>query len=159
MNSFKLLRSSINSISIRSNKLYLLNNRAFCREDVKQGDNTEEVSFIFKYLADGKEVKVTSNIGKSILNAAHANKIDLEGACDSSLACSTCHVILDDEIFDSIPEAKEEEDDLLDLAFGLTHTSRLGCQVLLTKQFEGRVIEIPAATKNLYVDGHKPQPH
>jgi ferredoxin len=125
------------------------------------GDNRakELVNFTFKYLADGKEVNITSEVGNNILKAAHENKVDIEGACDCSLACSTCHVILDQDIFDSIPQAEEVEDDLLDLAFGLTHTSRLGCQVLLTKQFEGKIIEIPSATKNLYVDGHKPQPH
>jgi ferredoxin len=53
----------------------------------------------------------------------------------------------------------EEEDDLLDLAFGLTHTSRLGCQVIVTKEFEGTTICVPSATRNLYVDGHKPKPH
>jgi ferredoxin len=118
-----------------------------------------KVNFTFKYLADGTEVKVAGEIGKNILKTAHENKIDIEGACDCSLACSTCHIILDQKIYESIPPAEEVEDDLLDLAFGLTHTSRLGCQVILTKEFEGQIIEIPSATKNLYVDGHKPQPH
>lgn len=111
-------------------------------------DQQEKVSFIFKYLSDGTEVPVTSSVGDSILKAAHDNKIDIEGACDSSLSCSTCHVILDDDIFESIPHAEETEDDLLDLAYGLTHTSRLGCQVLLTKQFDGKVIKIPAESNN-----------
>ncbi len=61
------------------------------------------------------------------MEIAHKNDIDLEGACESSLACSTCHVILEDKIFENLPEAKLEEEDLLDLAFGLTPTSRLGC--------------------------------
>ena len=65
--------------------------------------------------------------GESLLDVAHNNGIDLEGACESSLACSTCHVILEPAIYDSLGEPCEEEEDLLDLAYGLTHTSRLGC--------------------------------
>ena len=68
-----------------------------------------------------------ARIGESILEVAHNNQVELEGACESSLACSTCHVILDNSIYDSLPEAVEEEEDMLDLAYGLTHTSRLGC--------------------------------
>ena len=135
-------------------QLYTITGSSF---STTQNDN--KVSFTFKYLSDGTEVKVTADIGKNILKTAHENKIDIEGACDCSLACSTCHIILNQKIYDSLPPAEEVEDDLLDLAFGLTHTSRLGCQVKLTKEFEGQIIEIPSATKNLYVDGHKPQPH
>jgi len=58
---------------------------------------------------------------------AHENNIDLEGACDESLACSTCHVILEEKIFKNLECASLEEQDLLDLAYGLTNTSRLGC--------------------------------
>ena len=134
-----------------------INNNSYFSFSTSQQEN--KVNFTFKYLADGTEVKVTGEIGKNILKTAHENKIDIEGACDCSLACSTCHIILDQKIYESIPPAEEVEDDLLDLAFGLTHTSRLGCQVILTKEFEGQIIEIPSATKNLYVDGHKPQPH
>jgi ferredoxin len=68
-------------------------------------------------------------------------------------------VILEQKIYDNLPKPVEEEDDLLDLAFGLTHTSRLGCQVIVTKEFEGTTICVPSATRNLYVDGHKPKPH
>jgi ferredoxin len=53
------------------------------------------------------------------------------------LACSTCHVILASEIYDDLEEACEEEEDLLDLAYGLTHTSRLGCQIMITEEMEG----------------------
>ncbi len=134
-----------------------ININSYCSFSTSQQEN--KVNFTFKYLADGTEVKVTGEIGKNILKTAHENKIDIEGACDCSLACSTCHIVLGQKIYESIPPAEEVEDDLLDLAFGLTHTSRLGCQVILTKEFEGQIIEIPSATKNLYVDGHKPQPH
>lgn len=74
-------------------------------------------------------------------------------------ACSTCHVILEEEVFESLEEPSEEEEDMLDQAFGLTPTSRLGCQVELTEAMDGIKIKLPSATRNMYVDGHKPKPH
>jgi ferredoxin len=98
-------------------------------------------------------------VGSTLLEAAHQTGIDLEGACEGSVACSTCHVVLDHEVFDSLPEASEDEDDMLDCAFGLTETSRLGCQVVVTPDMNGTTVELPAATRNFYVDGHVPKPH
>ena len=93
-----------------------------------------------------------ARIGESLLDVAHNNEVDLEGACESSLACSTCHVILASNIYDELDEAVEEEEDMLDLAYGLTHTSRLGCQVFVTKEMEGMRVKLPSATRNFYVD-------
>ena len=90
-----------------------------------------------------------------MLDVAHNNGIDLEGACESSLACSTCHVILESGVYDSLEEPCEEEEDLLDLAYGLTHTSRLGCQVKVTREMENMVVKLPSATRNFYVDKKK----
>ena len=66
---------------------------------------------------------------------------------------------MEDKIYDELPYPEEEEEDLLDLAFGLTFTSRLGCQVFVTKEMEGMKVKLPTATRNFYVDGHKPKPH
>jgi ferredoxin len=66
---------------------------------------------------------------------------------------------LEDEIYDSIEEPSEDEEDMLDQAFGLTATSRLGCQIKLAKEHEGMTIKLPSATRNFYVDGHVPKPH
>jgi ferredoxin-2, mitochondrial len=71
------------------------------------------------------------------LEVAKKYDVELEGACEASLACSTCHVILPKDIYQKLEDAVDEEEDLLDLAFGLTPTSRLGCQVKITKDFEG----------------------
>ena len=101
----------------------------------------------------------TAAVGSTLLQAAHRSHIDLEGACEGSVACSTCHVILQPDIFDALTEASEEEDDMLDMAFGLTETSRLGCQVEVTGDMDNMLIELPTATRNFYVDGHVPQPH
>ena len=86
------------------------------------------------------------------MEIAHKNKIDLEGACAGALACSTCHVIVEDDFFDQLDEASEDEEDMLDLAFGLTHTSRLGCQIIMTEELDGLKVKLPAATRNMMVD-------
>ena len=90
-------------------------------------EDENPVKFFFKFSKDNEPIPVLAREGESLLDVAHNNGVDLEGACESSLACSTCHCILDDEIYDSLEEPCEEEEDLLDLAYGLTHTSRLGC--------------------------------
>ncbi len=102
---------------------------------------------------DGKRQEVDAPLGLSVLEIAHRNNIDLEGACEGSLACSTCHVIVDPKFYDKIPEAKDEEEDMLDLAFGLTHTSRLGCQIIITPQLDGLVVSLPSATRNMLLEG------
>jgi ferredoxin len=98
---------------------------------------------------DGSETTIDAPIGLSILEVAHHNDIDLEGACEGSLACSTCHVIIDKEFYDKLDEASEEEEDMLDLAFGLTSTSRLGCQIIITEKLDGLRVRLPKETKNI----------
>src|SRR4051812_47175352 len=103
--------------------------------------------------AGGERQEVDAPLGLSVLEIAHRNKIDLEGACEGSLACSTCHVVVDPTFYDKIPEAKDEEEDMLDLAFGLTHTSRLGCQIIITPHLDGLVVSLPSATRNMLLEG------
>ena len=88
----------------------------------------------------------------SLLEVAHNNGIDLEGACEGSLACSTCHIVVEKSFFDSLPEPSEEEEDMLDLAFGLTHTSRLGCQIIVDEKLDGMKVTIPSGTRNMNVE-------
>lgn len=102
----------------------------------------------------GEPIKsVEANEGDDLLSVAHEYDIDLEGACEGSIACSTCHVILEPDVYDSLEEPGDDENDMLDLAFGLTDTSRLGCQVKVTKEQDGMKVQLPAATRNMYVDG------
>ena len=111
-------------------------------------------------LKDGETMTVQAKCGMNLMRVAHANEIDLEGACEGVIACSTCHVILDDEMYDTLEdEMSELEEDMLDQAFGLTSTSRLGCQIKITPELSGTTVELPAATRNFYVDGHVPKPH
>ena len=98
---------------------------------------------------DGTRVEVDAPIGLSVLEIAHRNNLDLEGACEGSLACSTCHVIVDPEWYETLQEATEDEEDMLDLAFGLTRTSRLGCQIIITEELDGLTVSLPAGTRNM----------
>ncbi len=87
--------------------------------------------------------------GLSVLEVAHKNGIDLEGACEGCMACSTCHVIVDEDWHDRLDAASEEEKDLLDLAVDLTKTSRLGCQINITTALDGLVVSLPRGHLNL----------
>ena len=99
--------------------------------------------------ADGSRLEVEAPVGLSILEIAHRHNVDLEGACEGSLACSTCHVVVDPEWYELLPAAKEDEEDMLDLAFGLTRTSRLGCQIIITEELDGLIVKLPSTTRNL----------
>ena len=101
---------------------------------------------------NGTRHEVEAPEGLSVLEIAHRNKIDLEGACEGSLACSTCHVVVAPEWYGKLIEASEDEEDMLDLAFGLTQTSRLGCQIILNKALDGLTVTLPSATRNMMVD-------
>jgi 2Fe-2S ferredoxin len=102
--------------------------------------------------ADGNEQTFDAPNGISVLEIAHKNHISLEGACEGSLACSTCHVIVDPTWYGKLKAATEDEEDMLDLAFGLTHTSRLGCQIMMSDALDGIRVTLPAATRNMMVD-------
>jgi ferredoxin, 2Fe-2S len=98
---------------------------------------------------DGTRREVDAPLGLSVLEVAHSHDIDIEGACEGSLACSTCHVIVDPDWYDLLKEASEDEEDMLDLAFNLSKTSRLGCQIIITEELDGLTVRLPAATRNL----------
>ena len=83
------------------------------------------------------------------MEIAQSNGVDIEGACEGGMACSTCHVIVDPDWFDRLEPASEEEEDMLDLAFGLARTSRLGCQITMTDELDGLVVRLPNETNNL----------
>lgn len=105
------------------------------------------ITFIDK---DGDKHKLAVAPGDNLLDIAQAHDLEMEGACGGSCACSTCHVIVEDEAyFDKMNEPDDDENDMLDLAFGLTETSRLGCQVVMTKELDGLVVKLPTMTRNL----------
>ena len=87
-----------------------------------------------------ESIEVIAHVGDSVLDVAHSNDIEIEGACEGSMACSTCHVIVDEVWSKKLPEPSDEEQDMLDLTYGLTRTSRLGCQIRLTEDFDGLIL-------------------
>jgi 2Fe-2S ferredoxin len=97
---------------------------------------------------DGKRREVDAPLGLSVLEIAHRHGVDIEGACEGSLACSTCHVIVDPEWFGRLAKPTEDEEDMLDLAFDLQETSRLGCQIIMTEALDGLVVKLPAGSRN-----------
>ena len=117
---------------------------------------TVKLTFI---LPDGStRIETDARVGENLLQVTKRNDdIELEGACEGVCACSTCHLILPHGIYDEIEDTiTEEEEDMLDMAYGLTESSRLGCQVIVTEDMDGMVLEMPKATRNFYVDGHQP---
>ncbi len=108
-----------------------------------------KVTFI---LRDGSPLEIDALEGLSILELARKHDIDIEGACEGSLACSTCHVIVDPDDIERLEEPTEDEEDMLDLAFGLTKTSRLGCQIILTEELDGLTVTLPQETHNMLLD-------
>lgn len=105
------------------------------------------VTFIDK---DGEKHTFEVATGDNLLDIAQANDIEMEGACGGSCACSTCHVIVQDpDVYDKLEEPDDDENDMLDLAFGLTETSRLGCQVKMSPEIDGIVVKLPSMTRNM----------
>jgi 2Fe-2S ferredoxin len=94
---------------------------------------------------------VEAEPGTTICDAALRNGIDIEHACEKSCACTTCHVIVR-EGFDSLNEADEAEEDLLDKAWGLEPESRLSCQAMVGD--EDLVVELPKYTINMVSEHH-----
>ena len=87
--------------------------------------------------------------GSILLDVAQAHLMPLEGTCEGQMACSTCHVIVDKDDFDRLPEASEMEEDMLDLAAGARRTSRLACQILLAEEMDGLTVHIPSESRNM----------
>ncbi|XP_055716791.1 adrenodoxin-like protein 2, mitochondrial [Phlebotomus papatasi] len=106
----------------------------------------EEVDVTF-VKANGERIKAKAKVGDTLLDTVVNNSIDLEGfgACEGTLTCSTCHLIFKQKDFDQLPEKPSDEElDMLDLAYDLTDTSRLGCQITLTKSMNGLEVQVPA---------------
>ncbi len=97
-------------------------------------------------LPDGELRAVNVGEGASLLEAARAHGIDVEGACGGSMACATCHVHVEEAWYDRLPPASPEEEDMLDFARDLAATSRLGCQIRVAKALDGLTVRVPRST-------------
>jgi len=101
---------------------------------------------------DGSRREVEAPAGRTLLDVARGHDIDIEGACEGEMSCATCHVIVDPADFARLDPPSEEEADMLDFALGLTATSRLGCQIVLSEALDGLTVRLPRAVHNL-LDG------
>eukprot|EP00455_Lapot_gusevi_P046346 TRINITY_DN6085_c0_g1_i1.p1 TRINITY_DN6085_c0_g1~~TRINITY_DN6085_c0_g1_i1.p1 ORF type:complete len:145 (-),score=11.70 TRINITY_DN6085_c0_g1_i1:57-491(-) len=96
-------------------------------------------------------IEVDAQVGDTLLEVAQKNALDVEGACEGSMACSTCHMIFEPAAYKKLPAPSDEEQDLIDLAASPEDTSRLGCQVIVSKDLDGATIRLPKETVNRLV--------
>ncbi len=101
-----------------------------------------KMTFIEK---NGTATEVDAPLGLSVMEISHKHGIDIEGACGGCLACATCHVVVAPEWAGKLEEKKDEEEDMLDLAFDVKKTSRLCCQILMTEDLDGITVALPGA--------------
>lgn len=99
--------------------------------------------------AKGERVEAQAAEGQNLLELAQNSGMPLEGTCEGQMACSTCHVIVAPDWFEKLPEACDDEEDMLDLAAGVTRTSRLSCQIDLTADLDGIEVRIPAESNDM----------
>lgn len=100
--------------------------------------------------ADGQgRTEAEAAAGDILLDIAQQHMMPLEGTCEGQMACSTCHVLVDKDDFSRLPPASEMEEDMLDLAAGARRISRLACQIVLTEDLDGLVVQIPAESRNM----------
>uniref|UniRef100_A0A3Q3VVB3 2Fe-2S ferredoxin-type domain-containing protein n=1 Tax=Mola mola TaxID=94237 RepID=A0A3Q3VVB3_MOLML len=113
-----------------------------------RSDNKVTVHFINR---DGEKITVKGSPGDSLLDVVINEDLDIDGfgACEGTLACSTCHLIFDEDVYNNLGRVTDEEMDMLDLAYGLTDTSRLGCQICLTKSLDGIVAKVPESVADV----------
>ena len=104
-----------------------------------------KVTFV---LQNGERREFDVTAGDTLLEIAWRHDLDMEGACEGSMACSTCHMIVDEQWFDRLSPAGEDEEDMLDLAWGVAPTSRLGCQIVVTDALDGLIVALPRETNN-----------
>ena len=99
--------------------------------------------------ASGAVLEAQAEPGESLLRAAQKIGLPLEGTCEGQMACSTCHVIVDAADFAKLTRASEDEEDMLDLAYDATRTSRLSCQIMLSPALDGLTVRLPTGSRNM----------
>lgn len=98
---------------------------------------------------NGDRIAAEGQPGDRLLAVGQAAGMPLEGTCEGQMACSTCHVVVTKEWFDRLPRASEDEEDMLDLAAGVTRTSRLSCQIELSEALDGLEVRIPGESRDM----------
>ena len=98
---------------------------------------------------NGQGRDVDADEGRSLMRAAQAANLEMEGTCEGVMACSTCHVIVADDWYARLPAASAAEEDMLDLTYGVTRHSRLACQITVTREIDGLTVSLPPTTRNM----------
>ncbi|XP_040428435.1 adrenodoxin-like [Cygnus olor] len=100
---------------------------------------------------DGERLTTTAKEGESLLEVVVNQNLAIDGfgACEGTLACSTCHLVFEKDAFQKLDAISDEEMDMLDLAYGLTETSRLGCQVRIKKSMDGLTVQVPMEVSDI----------
>ncbi|XP_008275159.1 ferredoxin-2, mitochondrial [Stegastes partitus] len=153
------MRGSVDSFRTINRHLQTSIGLYHSEEGSSNAEDPEDVVNVVYVDRSGQRIPVKAKVGDNVLYLAHKHGIELEGACEASLACSTCHVYVSSAHFVKLPEPEEREDDMLDMAPMLQENSRLGCQIILTPELDGIELTLPKVTRNFYVDGHVPKPH
>ena len=99
--------------------------------------------------AQGELVETEAADGDVLLEVAQDAGLPLEGTCEGQMACSTCHVVVERDWFAALPDASEDEEDMLDLAFGVRPTSRLACQIVLEDEMDGLTVTIQPEARDM----------
>ncbi|KAJ8003869.1 hypothetical protein DPEC_G00152880 [Dallia pectoralis] len=117
-----------------------------------RADNKVTIYFVNR---DGETISAKGSPGDTLLDVVINQDIDIDGygACEGTLACSTCHLIFDEDVYNKLGPVTDEEMDMLDLAYGLTDTSRLGCQICLTKSLDGITARVPESVSDIRQSG------
>ncbi len=94
-------------------------------------------------LRNGELKKINAEDGLTLMEVARDNDLGIEGTCGGSISCCTCHVVIEKDWFRRVGQANPDEEDMLDLAVDLQPTSRLGCQIEVTPELDGLIVNIP----------------
>ena len=94
-------------------------------------------------LRNGELKKIDAEDGLTLMEVARDNDLGIEGTCGGSISCCTCHVVIEKDWFSKVGPANPDEEDMLDLAVDLQPTSRLGCQIEITPELNGLIVNIP----------------
>ncbi len=99
--------------------------------------------------AQDQRIQAEAVPGVRLLEVGQNAGLPLEGTCEGQMACSTCHVVVSPEWFAKLPPASEDEEDMLDLAAGVTRTSRLSCQIVLSEAMDGLEVRVPEEARDM----------
>jgi len=150
------LRLSRSFKGVSTNSSRILWPSSFChRWQLRHHNNTVTYDGTGEYInvtwlgSNGIEETIKAPLGTRLNELMLPEGMELESACEGSLACSTCHVILEEEFYNKLEDPCEDEEDMLDLATELTQTSRLGCQIRCMKELEGMRVRIPHFQRNI----------